>query len=606
MDRTQRLTLVATGLGLFMIFLDALIVNVALPDIQKSFAVGEAGLQWVVAAYSLGMAVFIMSGATLADLYGRRRWYLAGIVVFTASSIACGLAPSLDMLNVARGVQGVAAATTNVTSLALVSAAFADPKQKARAIGIWTAIASVGTAVGPTLGGLLVEQLGWRSIFLVNVPVGIAVVWLTLRHVAESRDERPRTFDSAGQLLFALTVGAFAYAVIEGPKAGWGSAQIVALFATAAIGLALFVRYELRSADPMMDLTLFRDSAYALAIVTICIVFFSIYGMLLMTTQYLQNVRGHSPQVTGFMILPFSAAVTIVSPLIGRFVGQFGARPPILIGLSLLIAGLALLIVGGHGNPIVVLAGLGLCGTGAALCLTPITTLAMTSVPRERAGMASGIMSAQRAIGSTVGFAVMGSVLAAWLSATLEPHLVPAVPDAQERRAVATAIVASANPRAHVAEVGPRQAIAHPDPATRAAIVAIAEADFVQGIRLALSVAIVLLALGPRRRDSLVPARQRGDVERCRARGGEACRQRRLSRLRSPATCRSSCGATRPDASPRPAFQRANVFSRNPTAACADFSRAAWLPSTVAPTALQPFCASANAAPCSRAPVVRS
>lgn len=203
MDRTQRFTLVATGLGLFMIFLDALIVNVALPEIQRAFHVGEAGLQWVVAAYSLGMAIFIMSAATLADLHGRRRWYVAGITVFTLASIACGMAPTLPLLNAARGVQGLAAATANVTSLALVSAAFPEPKQKARAIGIWTAIASVGTAVGPTLGGLLVEHWGWRSIFLVNVPVGLVVVFLTWRFVAESRDERPRHFDVPGQALFS-------------------------------------------------------------------------------------------------------------------------------------------------------------------------------------------------------------------------------------------------------------------------------------------------------------------------------------------------------------------------------------------------------------------
>ena len=495
MDRTQRFTLVATGLGLFMIFLDALIVNVALPDIQRAFKVGEAGLQWVVAAYSLGMAIFIMSAATLADLHGRRRWYVAGIAVFTLASIACGMAPTLEMLNFARGVQGVAAATANVTSLALVSAAFPDPKQKARAIGIWTAIASVGTAVGPTLGGLLVEHWGWRSIFLVNVPVGMLVVFLTWRYVAESRDDRPRQFDLPGQALFIVTVGALAYAVIEGPKSGWTSPLILALFATAVVGCYVFVRFEQRAADPMMDITLFRDPAYALAIGTICSVFFCVYGMLLLTTQFLQNVRGYSPEATGLMILPFSASVTIVSPLVGRLVGRLGARPPILTGLALLMAGLGALIVGGHGNTLVVLAGLGLCGTGGALCLTPITTIAMTSVPPERAGMASGIMSAQRAIGSTVGFAVLGSVLAAWLSATLEPDLAAALPDPVERHAVAAAIVASANPRAHVAEIGPRQAIAHPDPATRAAIMAVAERDFIQGIRIALGVAIAVLAL---------------------------------------------------------------------------------------------------------------
>ena len=198
MNRFQRLTLFTTSLGLFMIFLDALIVNVALPSIQAGLGVGEDGLQWVVTAYSLGMAVAIMTAATLADVHGRRRWFLIGIVVFTAASGVCGIAPSLEVLNIARGVQGVAAATVNVTSLALLSAAFPEPKQKAHAIGIWTAIANIGAATGPTLGGVLVENFGWRSIFLVNLPVGVLVVILTLRYVMESRDERPRKLDLPG------------------------------------------------------------------------------------------------------------------------------------------------------------------------------------------------------------------------------------------------------------------------------------------------------------------------------------------------------------------------------------------------------------------------
>jgi MFS family permease len=259
--------------------------------------------------------------------------------------------------------------------------------------------------------------------------------------------------------------------------------------------LFVFVWFERRSADPMMDLALFRDRAYALAIATICVVFFSIYGMLLLTTQFLQNVRGYPPELTGLMILPFSGLITLVSPFIGRLVGKFGARPLILFGLVMLMLGLFGLILGGSGSAVAVMVGLSLCGLGGALCLTPITTLAMTSVPAARAGMASGIMSAQRAIGSTVGFAVLGSVLAAWLVATLDPDLAAVVPDPVERRAIASEIVASANPRAHVAEIGPQQKITHANPATHAAIVAAAERDFIQGIRVALSVAIGLLAL---------------------------------------------------------------------------------------------------------------
>jgi EmrB/QacA subfamily drug resistance transporter len=493
MSHEQRITLVATGLGLFMIFLDALIVNVALPSIQASFAVGEEGLQWVVAAYSVGMAVFIMTAATLADLHGRRRWYVAGITVFTLGSIVCGVAPSLEVLNVARGVQGVGAATVNVTSLALVSAVFPNPKQKAHAIGIWTAIASVGTALGPVLGGVLVEQLGWRSIFLVNVPVGVLVIYLSFRYVGESRDERPRRLDLLGQALFALSVGALSYAVIQGPKSGWTSPWILALFAAAAIGLFAFVRAEQRSPDPMMDVSLFRDRQYALAIVTMFVVFFAIYGMLLLMTQYLQDVRGFLAERTGLMILPLSLVIMLVSPRVGRLVGRFGARKPILYGLSALVLGLAMLVASGHGSAVLVLLGFAVCGLGAALCVTPITTLAMTSVPPQRAGMASGIMSAQRAIGSAVGYAVLGSVLAAWLATTLDGDLAPVVPNAAERQVIAAKIVSSANPRAHVAEIVPRRPITHPDPTMQAAITTAADGDFVQGIRVALLLAVTLL-----------------------------------------------------------------------------------------------------------------
>jgi EmrB/QacA subfamily drug resistance transporter len=494
MTRTQRFTLAATGLGLFMIFLDALIVNVALPSIQGDFHVGESGLQWVVTAYSLGMAIAIMSAGTLADLHGRKRLYLAGIALFTASSVACGTAGSLDVLNAARAVQGVAAATVNVTSLALVSAAFTDPKQKAWAIGIWTAIASTAMAVGPTLGGFLVQRTGWRVIFMVNAPVGVAVIVLTALFVAESRDERPRRFDVPGQLLFVVAVGALAYAVIEGPRAGWLSAEILTLFGVAAAAFVAFVTVERSSADPMMDLTLFRDRTYSLAIGTIFTVLFAVYGMLLVITQYLQNVRGFSPTAAGLLLLPYSATCVLVSLRAGRMMGVVGSRRLILTGLLSQIVGFSILIGGlGHDTAIVVV-GLVFSSLGSALCLTPITSLAMTAVPPERAGMASGIMSAQRALGSTVGFAVLGSVLAASLTTTLSAHLAQALPDPVERREVAATIIGNANPRAYAAEIGPGRPILHMNAATQAAILAAADRDFVEGIRWSLGTAVVLLA----------------------------------------------------------------------------------------------------------------
>jgi EmrB/QacA subfamily drug resistance transporter len=495
MTATQRLTLVAMSLGLGMIFLDALIVNVGLPDIQASFGVGESGLQWVVTAYSLGMAIAIMSSATLADIYGRRRLFLLGIGVFAASSAACGLAPNLAALNVARGVQGIAGATITVTSLALVSAAFPEPKQKARAIGMWNAIASCATAVGPTVGGFMVEHLRWRSIFLVNLPIALAVVVLTVKYVVESRDDLPRRLDLPGQLLFVAAVGTFAYAMIEAPRTGWLSGTIVALFVLSAAALAAFVHVERRSADPMMDVSLFRHRTYTLAIVTIFAQFLAIYGMLLVITQYFQNVRGYPPQDTGMLLLPFSTMIIATSLLVGRAIARVGTRAPILLGLAITIVGLTTLAAGLTINTFVVGTGLAVAAAGAAMCLTPVTSVAMSSVDPERAGMAAGIMSAQRAIGSSVGFAVLGSVLAAWLGATLDPHLTAAIPDPVERRAVATDIVRNANPRAFHAEIGPGRPIDHPNAATKAAILAAADADFIAGIRVALAVAIGVLII---------------------------------------------------------------------------------------------------------------
>jgi EmrB/QacA subfamily drug resistance transporter len=495
MTRTQRFTLAATGLGLFMIYLDALIVNVALPAIQSDFKVGEAGLQWVVTAYSLGMAIAMMSAGTAADLYGRRKLYLAGVALFTAASAACGMASSLEALNLARAVQGVGAATVNVTSLALVSAAFPDPKLKAWAIGIWTAIASTAIGIGPTLGGFMVQRTGWPSIFMVNVPVGLVILALTWHFVAESRDERPRRFDIPGQLLFMTSVGAFAFAVIEGPQVGWLSEEILTLFVVAGAALAAFIFCERRSVDPMMDLMLFGDRTYSLAIITIFAVLLATYGMLLVITQYLQNVRGFSPTDAGLLLLPYSASMMIVSLTAGKLVGVVGSRRLILLGLASQIVGFGVLIAGLQADTVIVSAGLFFVGVGIGLCLTPITSLAMTAVPPSRAGMASGIMSVQRALGSTVGFAVLGSILAAVLTATLSDHLAGALPDPTERKEVAATIIRNATPRAYAAEIGPGRPIQHLDAATQKAILAAADSDFVEGIRFSLATAMVFLAL---------------------------------------------------------------------------------------------------------------
>ncbi len=479
-------TLVATSLGLFMIFLDASIVNVALPDIQEEFQVGEAGVQWVVAAYSLTMAMFIMAAASFGDMRGRRLSYVTGLVVFSVASAACGLAPNLVVLAAARGVQGVGAAIVNVASLALVTAAFQDPGQRARAIGIWTGIAAVALGLGPTVGGFLTEEVGWRSTFAFNPIVGVLAIVLTMVFVQESQDPADRGFDMPGQLLFIVAVGAFTFALIAAPNRGWTSPIILTGFALAAIGLLLFIRTERRSAQPMMDLQLFRSPQYSAAIYAVFATLFCAYGMLLVITQYFQNVRDFSPIEAGLLMLAFSVPSMILAPLAGRIVARVGGRRPTLVGLALVTAGMAVLAASGGTYLAVTLAGLVLIGTGVGLAVASATSVAMSDIPQGRAGMAAGILSAQRALGSTAGYAMLGTVLAAGVAVLLPARLEPVIPDAETRDQVVSEIVASANPQAFIGVGGPGNASGDGSGKDDEEILAAADTAFVGGIRLAM------------------------------------------------------------------------------------------------------------------------
>jgi EmrB/QacA subfamily drug resistance transporter len=445
----KRITLAATGLGLFMIFLDAMVVNVALPDIQHDFGGGEADLQWIVAAYTLAMAVSIMTAAAVADRYGRRRIYIVSLIAFTFASAACGLAPGTPFLVIARGVQGGAAAAVNVASLALVSAAFPDAKVKAKAIGLWTAVATLGLALGPTIGGFLTEEVGWRSVFLVNVPIGIAAVVMTAIGVAESRDPQPRSLDWPGQALFIVGFGSLCYALIEAPQDSWTSPTILGLFAVAIVALTGLVLYELRAKQPMMDVRLFTRSTYTTALVIVFAALAGGYGMLLVVTQYFQNVQGYSPLVAGLLMFGFSLPSPFTSVIEGNIVERVGPRTPSLVGVGSVVVGLVVLAFMLGVSIIGVEVGLVFMGVGLGLCIPATTGIAMASVPDDRAGMASGMLSAQRGLGSTVGFAVMGSIVALWLGSHLGPALEQTMPNPGERDRVVAAISESANPRAH-------------------------------------------------------------------------------------------------------------------------------------------------------------
>ena len=474
------LTLVATGLGLFMVFLDATIVNVALPAIQSDFDVGESGVQWVVAAYSLTMGMFMMTSASLSDSHGRRRAFVVGIALFSVASLACGLAPSIAVLNISRAVQGVGAAVVNVASLALVGAAFPEPAAKAKAVGLWTGIAGIGVAIGPTAGGFLTEQFSWRAVFLVNPAVGLVTIVLTLAVVRESASPTKHSFDIIGQLLFIVGIGAVTFALVEVPVFGFGSPIIIGSLVVSILVLLAFVRLELRSDDPMMDVRVFTDKAYTAAILTMLSALFCAYGTLLVITQYFQNVRDYSPEQAGLLMLSFSLPAMAFAPIAGRLAARFGGRRPALVGLALVTLG-SLTLAGSAGrNLVLTCVGLLLLGCGGGLSVAPATAMAMATISPERSGMASGILSTQRAIGSTAGFAVMGSLLALVVGLQLPSKLEPVIPDSTERDEVVADVVDAANPSAVPATIGPKT-----DPVDRDDVVEITDDVFVNGILVA-------------------------------------------------------------------------------------------------------------------------
>jgi len=494
--RSGAWTLVATGLGLFMIFLDATIVNVAIPDIQRHFDTGEAGIQWVVAAYSLTMAMFIMTGATFGDLRGRRLAYVLGIVIFCLASAACALAPSLSVLVAARGVQGVGAAVVNVASLALVGAAYPDPKEKAKAIGIWTGIATIGLAIGPTVGGFLTEEVGWRSIFAFNPIIGVLAIVLTYAFVGESRDPTARTFDVPGQLLFIIGIGALTFALIQAPQSGWLSAIIIGSFALAAVTIAGFVRAELHRPDPMMDMSVFRDRVYSAALFIVFAILFCAYGTLFIVTQYFQNVRDYSPEKTGVLMLAFTVPSIILSPITGRIAAREGGRRPALLGSAFAVLATGIWAATDASELWITLVALAILGAGTGLGVPSATSEAMGPIPPARSGMASGILSAQRALGSTAGFAIMGSVLAITVSTALPNQLESLVPNKAEREEVSATVADDANPEAIATLIGPGKPL--PDNVkTDDEILETTDDVFIDGIRLAMLVGcgIVLSAL---------------------------------------------------------------------------------------------------------------
>ncbi|MEU8852391.1 MFS transporter [Streptomyces sp. NPDC048564] len=413
--RRRLLVLAICCMSLLIVSLDNTVLNVALPALQRDLDASTSGLQWTIDAYTLVLASLLMLAGSTADRIGRKRVFMAGLVVFTIGSALCSLAPNLDALIAFRMVQAVGGSMLNPVAMSIITNTFTDPRERARAIGVWGGVVGLSMAAGPLVGGLLVESVGWRSIFWVNLPVGLAALLLTLRYVPESRAARARRPDPLGQVLVIALFGALTYSIIAAPTAPASETLLLGSVALAAL-IALLI-YEPRRAQPLIDLRFFRSAPFSGATVIAVSAFAALGGFLFLSTLYLQNVRGLDALHAGLWMLPMATPMFLCAPLSGRLVGTRGPR------LSLLIAGTAMTLSAAlfalfdaeTSNATLIL-GYAMFGIGFGFVNAPITNTAVSGMPRAQAGVAAAVASTSRQLGQTLGVAVVGAVLAAGVS----------------------------------------------------------------------------------------------------------------------------------------------------------------------------------------------
>lgn len=427
-------TLGAMCFALFMIMLDNTVVNVALPSIQRDLHADLASLEWTVNAYTLSLAVLLVVGGRLGDIFGRRKIFLIGVSVFALSSAAIGLAPNDSALIFGRAIQGIGAAMMMPATLSIVTNAF-PPHERGKALGTWAGVSALALAIGPVVGGFLTEQVSWRAIFFLNLPVAAAAITMTLFSTRESRDETVgRQIDYAGIVTLTVGLTALVLALIEGNRWGWGSPRIVGLFALAVVALAAFAAVETRVRTPMVDFGVFRSRQFAGASSVGFIVSFGMMAMFFFTALYMQNILGYSALQAGVRFLPTTLVLIVMGPIAGRLTDRIGPRPLLFAGM--LITGGSqiwqsfLTSETGYGF---LLPSFILMGVGMGLVMSPMTTAAMNAVDRSKAGVASGVLSMGRMVGSSLGVAIFGAVVASVGSAKLETSLPGLSTGARER-----------------------------------------------------------------------------------------------------------------------------------------------------------------------------
>jgi EmrB/QacA subfamily drug resistance transporter len=460
-------TLGVLSLALFMIMLDNTIVNVALPTIQRDLGAKLSQLEWIVTGYALTFAALMLTGGKLADLLGRRRVLVAGLALFAGSSLACALAPSAGFLIAARIVQGAGAAMMNPATLSIVTATF-PPHQRGAAIGIWAGVAAMALAIGPLIGGVLVEHVGWSSIFYVNVPIGLIAIVASLVLIDESRDTRERQRpDVPGQLASGIGLFALTYALIEANGSGWGSAKIVAAFAVAVAALAAFVLLERHQRAPMLDLGLFRNRTFAGANLVLLLVALAMFGVFFFLSLYMQDVLRYSPVQAGATFLPMTLLIMVIAPLAGRLSDRVGSRSLLTGGMAIVAAQLLYFSrLGVDEGFFSLLPGMLLGGVGMSCVMAPASAAALRGVPADSAGVGAAVLNSSRQLGGSIGVALMGAIMAHEIGGSQTPqtfvHGLSAALEVAAAIAIAGAVVAFAMVRSHGAS-SERMAEDHPE-----------------------------------------------------------------------------------------------------------------------------------------------
>jgi EmrB/QacA subfamily drug resistance transporter len=411
----------AVSLATFMTYLDNNIVNVAIPTIQRNLHLSVSGLEWVVSSYLLTLAGLLLVGGRLADLYGRRRLFVAGLAVFTLSSLAAGLAGSGSVLIASRAIQGIGGALLMPATLAIIMAAFTNVRERNTAIGIWAAVSALALASGPVLGGLISQHLHWGWIFLINVPLGVITFVISVLYVEESRaDSATRRLDLPGLVSSAVSLFALTYALIQGNANGWTSPLILGAFALAAVAAAAFLAIEARTATPMVELGMFRQREFSGGTSTMMIWAFGILGIYFFTSIYLQEILGFSPTKAGLAFVPMALTVAVFAAIAPQVENRAGAHRTVAAGMLLMVVGLVLFArLGLHATYDSLLPGFMLFGAGAGLMNVPVTNASMQAIPQAQAGVASALLNASREVAGLLGITVIGAILRTRQSAAL-------------------------------------------------------------------------------------------------------------------------------------------------------------------------------------------